>query len=671
MGNKQEDLKKIPMQDLIRMMGKKKQQEQIPKTDRSSNIFPLSYEQNGQWFMQQFAADCVYHVSQSYLIRGQLDITPLEAILNRLVQRHEIMRTIFTSVDGMPSQVVREHMPVKLLIKDLREIPPNEQMKQVDEMNRELCQIPFNISVGPLWRFMVIRLSGEAVVLSYTLHHIISDGWSLGVLIQEILGMYNEGTDKIKALPPLPVQYADYTQWQMNQIGQTRMQKQLDFWKERLEGADKCINLPYCVSRNQVMSHNGQNYYFEIGQTQWEEIKQFCHQHNVTSYHVLLSVLFILLHLYSQDTEICIGSPVANRNKVELEGLIGLFMNTVAVKAAVNENDPFAGFLQDVKKIAVESFENAEVPFEKVIEALNLERQPIYNPVFQVLFVQMDTSMMAATTEISHLDVTSLPVSTGTSQLDLSLYVTTDGRHAAAYFEYNTDLFTESIMKSMADDYCRLLNMAMADPAQKISAYEQQMESRKISMVISSSFVAELLSESISFWIQKLAMPCSIKYAPYSRIFEQLIDKDSMFRQKDTLPVIILRLEDWIQGRTYHSLAEYEELEEILEKNTRDFIGYVNQSGLIELTVYLCPCSERIQSDFTLNALIRRMERQIAGHCRPAKIYRTNDVTGKYGLDNYLDEKSDQEWHIPYTREFFTALGTEIVTNLFNRYADE
>ncbi len=538
MGNKQEDLKKIPMQDLIRMMGKKKQQEQIPKTDRSSNIFPLSYEQNGQWFMQQFAADCVYHVSQSYLIRGQLDITPLEAILNRLVQRHEIMRTIFTSVDGMPSQVVREHMPVKLLIKDLREIPPNEQMKQVDEMNRELCQIPFNISVGPLWRFMVIRLSGEAVVLSYTLHHIISDGWSLGVLIQEILGMYNEGTDKIKALPPLPVQYADYTQWQMNQIGQTRMQKQLDFWKERLEGADKCINLPYCVSRNQVMSHNGQNYYFEIGQTQWEEIKQFCHQHNVTSYHVLLSVLFILLHLYSQDTEICIGSPVANRNKVELEGLIGLFMNTVAVKAAVNENDPFAGFLQDVKKIAVESFENAEVPFEKVIEALNLERQPIYNPVFQVLFVQMDTSMMAATTEISHLDVTSLPVSTGTSQLDLSLYVTTDGRHAAAYFEYNTDLFTESIMKSMADDYCRLLNMAMADPAQKISAYEQQMESRKISMVISSSFVAELLSESISFWIQKLAMPCSIKYAPYSRIFEQLIDKDSMFRQKDTLPVI-------------------------------------------------------------------------------------------------------------------------------------
>ncbi len=112
-------------------------------------------------------------------------------------------------------------------------------------------------------------------------------------------------------------------------------------------------------------------------------------------------------------------------------------------------------------------------------------------------------------------------------------------------------------------------------------------------------------------------------------------------------------------------------MEEILEKNTRDFIGYVNQSGLIELTVYLCPCSERIQSDFTLNALIRRMERQIAGHCRPAKIYRTNDVTGKYGLDNYLDEKSDQEWHIPYTREFFTALGTEIVTNLFNRYADE
>ncbi len=664
MANDRNEQKKLSMDDLAMLISKKKKQNNITPVPRDKNIFPQSYAQSSQWFMQQLATDCIYNVPQSYRIRGKVDVLRLERVLNRILERHEIMRTAFTAIDGVPSQIIEPFGYFKLNVIDLSGFSGEEQEKMVQCENEKLIRTPFNLSISPLWKFVLLKLSENEVILTYTLHHIISDGWSYGVIIKEIIELYKRDIEGKEPLEPLSIQYVDYSEWQHRQMGSDKLKRQLEYWVEQLSGINDCINLPLDAPRYKVQTHRGSNCYFTIPEEDYEAISSFCVKEHITLYHFMISVFFLLLYRYSGDNDICIGTPVANRNRVELEKLIGLFINTVIIRTDIDENSGIADFIQRIRQRCTRAFENAEIPFEKVVERLNISRNSSFSPVFQVLYVQMETAMLGDQNGISDLEVTPIAVSNGSSQFDLSLYVSVGDKSININLEYNTDLFSEETAIQITKDFQKLLHSILIEPNKNINYYIEKIEQRRCCVTVCSTFVSEPLNESMNFWVKKLGMPCNIVFAPYSQVFQQLMFEDSLMRKKPKeINVILLRLEDWIQGVD----TDYDEIIRLLNKNTEEFIRIVNSINFQHLMIYICPHSRKVADNGEIVLLINSMENKIKKECTKASVYSAIKAAAKYQLKDFYDEKGGKQWHIPYSREFFAVLGTQIISNVFRK----
>jgi hypothetical protein len=662
--NNREKYKNISMNDLANLVNNKKKQNAIEKLPRDKNVFPQSYSQSSQWFMQQLATDCIYNVPQAYRMKGTLHISRLEAAINKIIERHEIMRTVFNAVDNVPSQIIRPYEPFSLQVIDLTGYIGKEQEQMVQRENENLVRMPFNLSVGPLYRFVLLKLSEEEFMLTYTLHHIISDGWSFGVIIKELNELYQRDLDGRGPLEPLKLQYADYAVWQRKQMDSGKMKQQLSYWMEQLKGINDCINLPADAPRYNNQTHKGDNCYMTISKETFEAISRLCVKEHTTSYHLLLSIFFILLHKYSGDKDICIGTPVANRSRVELEELIGLFINTVVIRSQIEKNKKFMEFVQGIKNTSINAFENGEVPFEKVVENLNTLRNNSFSPVFQVLYVQMETSQIAKQVKLSDLEISSIPVSTGSAQFDLSMYVTVDNVDINVSMEYNTDLFLKETVLQMMSDFEALLNCILKEPDKEISYYLNAISAKRFTMAVSSTFEAEPVSEAMNLWIKKLAMPCDLVFTPYSQVFQQIVFEDSAIRKnQEGINIILLRLEDWIQG--IHE--DFEKIKGKLIQNTEEFIQAVNEAKLPSLSIYLCPHSPKVAALGKLALLITGLEQRIKEECSGASVYFAAKAASLYSLTNYQDESGDREWHIPYSREFFAVLGTYIMSNVFKK----
>jgi hypothetical protein len=662
--NNREKYKNISMDNLTKLVNNKKKQNNIEKLPRDKDVFPQSYSQSSQWFMQQLATDCIYNVPQAYRMKGTLHIERLEAAINKIVERHEIMRTVFNAVDNVPSQIIKPYEPFSLKVVDLTAYSGKEQEQRVKLENERLVRMPFNLSVGPLYRFVLLKLSEEEFILTYTLHHIISDGWSFGVIIKELNELYQRDLNGRGILEPLKLQYADYAVWQRKQMDSGKMKQQLAYWMEQLKGINDCINLAADVPRYNNQTHKGDNCYMTISKETYEAVSRLCAKEHITSYHLLTSIFFILLHKYSGHRDICIGTPVANRSRVELEELIGLFINTVVIRSQIEENKKFMEFVQNIKNTSISAFENGEVPFEKVVENLNISRNTSFSPVFQVLYVQMETSQIAKQVKLSGLEISSIPVSTGSAQFDLSMYVTVDNENINVSMEYNTDLFLKETVLQMMGDFEALLHLILKEPDKEISSYLNTISSKRFTMAVSSTFESEPVSEAMNLWTKKLAMPCDLVFTPYSQVFQQIMFEDSIIRKnQEGINIILLRLEDWIQG--IHE--DFDKIKGKLIQNTEEFIQAVNEAKLPDLSVYLCPYSSRVAAQGKLVLLIIGLEHRIKEECTGASVYFAAKAASRYSLWNYQDESGDREWHIPYSREFFAALGTFILSNVFRK----
>jgi hypothetical protein len=329
-----------------------------------------------------------------------------------------------------------------------------------------------------------------------------------------------------------------------------------------------------------------------------------------------------------------------------------------------SENNEFIDFVHNMKNTCVNAFENSEVPFEKVVEKLNVSRQSSYSPVFQVLYVQMETSQLGKQAKYSGLEVSTIPISIGSSQFDLSMYVTIDNDNANLSLEYNTDLFCEETAKQVMSDFQKLLNYILTEPDKKIDYYLDRIDQKRCCMAVCSTFVDETLNESMSLLIKKLVLPCDLIFAPYSQVFQQLMFEDSIMRKNtEGFNIILLRLEDWVQGVS----DDFEEIKSLLYKNTEEFIQAVTDGEFCDLSIYLCPHSAKVADNGELALLINTLERRIIKECAGASVYSAAKIANAYCLSDYHDEVGDNEWHIPYSREFFATLGTEIISNVFRK----
>jgi amino acid adenylation domain-containing protein len=436
----------------------------IEPADRNQPL-PLSLAQQRLWFLDQLdkAASTAYHMPAALRLTGQLDRSALQATLDRLVERHESLRTRFVAIDGVPYQHVDGAREFALSHEDLSGMPADATEAAIAALAVEEAGAPFDLSTGPVIRGRLLTIARDEHVLLLTQHHIVSDGWSLGVLVKEVAALYTAfRRGEADPLPPLEIQYADYAQWQRSWLQGEELSRQVEFWKSHLSAAPALLNLPLDRPRPAVQSHAGGTVPFALSPELTANLRTFSQRHGVTPFMTLLAGWGLLLSRLTGQQDVVIGTPVANRQRREVEELIGFFVNTLAVRLQLETQPTVAALLQHVKQTTLGAFAHGELPFEQIVEAVQPQRSMSHSPLFQTMLAFNHASGQGAL-ELPELTLTPVERVTSTTHFDLSAGLSDDGTAIGGVLEYASDLFDRTTVERWAGYYVRLLDAMVAD----------------------------------------------------------------------------------------------------------------------------------------------------------------------------------------------------------------
>jgi amino acid adenylation domain-containing protein len=430
---------------------------------------PPSFAQQRLWFIEQLEPGThTYNVGRGVRLRGRLDIGALRRSLNTIVERHEALRTSFNAVDGMPVQVFAPVLSLPLPVADLTGLPDEEREAQGQRLAEEEIRRPFDLTRAPLFRARVLRLGSDDHILVVTLHHIISDEWSLGVLFRELDVLYQGELSGVPAaLPALPIQYADYAEWQREWLQGERLARQLKYWTERLRGAPPVLKLPTDRPRPPLQTFRGLRQNHLMPPALGRSLRELSRSTGSTLFMTALAAFQTLLARYSGQGDIVVGSPIAGRTRTETEGLIGFFVNTLALRTDLSGDPTFRELLGRVREGAFGAYEHQEVPFERLVEELRPERSLSHSALFQVLFTVQNSA--APSPRLAGLEVEPLRLERGIARFDLTLYLRDEADGMWALLEYNTDLLDAASAGRMLGHYQTLLEAIAAEPDQRIS----------------------------------------------------------------------------------------------------------------------------------------------------------------------------------------------------------
>jgi amino acid adenylation domain-containing protein len=435
--------------------------------DQQAYYFPMSFAQQRLWLFQQMQPDSTaYNITGALRLTGALDIAALECSLRQIVERHEVLRTTFRQVQGEPSQWVEPSAEVTLEQKLISEAGLEEQLQICRELAAQLAGFVFDLEKGPLIKLQLLTLSeGEYVLLS-VVHHIISDGWSMGVFVDELMKLYTANREgQSAALPELEIQYGDYALWQREWFTGDIRAQQLEYWQKQLAGMPPLISLPTDYPRPPVQRFQGATTMHQLPAQTTAALKALANRENVTLNMVLLTVYFVLLHRYSQEQDLVVGTPVANRNQHELEPLIGFFVNTLVLRVSIEPHLSFRELLQQVKTTLLAAFEHQDCPFEQIVDQLRPERSLSYSPVIQTLFSYQNAPEQAF--KLPGVDIRHLQLQRNNAQFDLALMASENENDISLEFGYNIDLFKPETIESLADHFVNCCQAVAREPELK------------------------------------------------------------------------------------------------------------------------------------------------------------------------------------------------------------
>ncbi|MGY2237228.1 amino acid adenylation domain-containing protein [Pseudomonas gingeri] len=445
---------------------------------------PLSFSQRQLWFLDQLEpGNPFYNIPNAVMLRGRLEVAVLERALNELVRRHEVLRTTFAHVDGEPCQVVHPHQPVALPVSDLRGLSPEEREAQVRERLAGDARGAFDLARGPLLRASLLQLADEEYLWLYNLHHIIADGWSMAIVLREVVTLYGDYLKgRSSSLAPLPVQYADYACWQQRQLGGEALQEQLDYWRRTLADAPPLLTLPTDRPRPRVQGYAGATCHSRLDGATLRGLQDLARQTQGSLFNVLMATLAVLLWRHSGQQDVSIGTPFANRGRAEIEPLIGHFVNTLVIRNRLEPGQTFAELLRETRVRMLEVHAHQDVPFERVVEAVNPQRDTAYSPLFQVMLVLQNTP--GAAVEMPGLSLAPHGTSSATAKFDLAFELVEQGNGLQLTVEYNTDLFDAATVERLAGHYRRLLEQVAEDAKQPIGALDLLSEAERQQIVV-------------------------------------------------------------------------------------------------------------------------------------------------------------------------------------------
>ncbi len=434
---------------------------QIKKIDRSSTQeFGLSYAQERLWFIDKLQGSSSYHISGVLRLKGVLEISMLEAALRQIVARHESLRTIFTEIEGEPYQKVISADDFQL---DKAEISTDIVEKSIDTA----LTTPFDLGSDYMLRAHLLPIAAEEHILVLVLHHIASDGWSIPIIVKELEVYYTAAISNTKAvIPELPIQYIDYSLWQKEYLSGTVLEEKLAYWEQQLSN-NTPLAIPTDYVRPAIQDTRGANHQFSIDATTTAALKKVSQENGSTLFMSLMSVYAILLYRYSGENDITIGSPIANREQAELSGLVGFFVNMIAIRSQVEGTQSFESLLQQVKETTVSAYQHQDVPFEKIVDRIVSERDQSKTPVFQTMLTLQNNEAVGEVT-LGQSQIEILPTKTTTSKFDLSLEISESSQGLIVNIEYSQGLFKSESIERLGAHFQYLVAAILNNPKEKI-----------------------------------------------------------------------------------------------------------------------------------------------------------------------------------------------------------
>ncbi len=429
---------------------------------------PLSFAQQRLWFIDQLEpGNSVYNFPAAVRLKGPLNMVALERSINEIVKRHEALRTTFITVDGRPVQLIAPTLTVKPSNVNLEKVPDHERETEVRRLATEEARRPFNLAQGPLLRVTLLRLAKEEHVGLLTMHHIVSDGWSTGILIRELAALYEAYSNgRPSTLPELPIQYADFAHWQRQWLQGKALEDQLTYWKRQLAEASP-LELPTDHVRPAVQTFRGSLQSLLLPKSIGDGLRSLCRQEGITLFMAFLAIFKILLHRYTSQDDLVVGTPIANRNRLEIEGLIGFFVNTLVMRTDLSGDPSFHELSRRVREVCLAAYAHQDLPFERLVEELHLERSLGRNPLFQVMFVLQNGSRQSMA--LPGLTLSPVEIDSGSAHFDLTLHIADTDQELIATLAYNTDLFEDATIARMLVHFRTLLESVIADPSRGLS----------------------------------------------------------------------------------------------------------------------------------------------------------------------------------------------------------
>ncbi|MDF5719763.1 MAG: condensation domain-containing protein [Rhizonema sp. PD37] len=500
----------------------------IVRVSRDSNL-PLSFAQARLWLLEQlYPGSLTYNDLSGLRLVGFLNLAALEQSLGEIIRRHEALRTTFHMVDGQPFQVIAPSLTVKLPVVDLRELPEAQQKALVQQLITEESQRCFDLIQGPLLRCTLLRIHEEEHIVLFTIHHIISDGWSMGVLVQELGVLYEVFcAGKPSSLPELPIQYADFAVWQRQWIQGEVLEAQLAYWKKQLGNNLPVLQLPTTRPRAEVKTSPCATQSFVISLKEFKALQILSRQEGVTLFMTLLAGFQVLLQRYTNQDDIVVGTDVANRNRAEIEPLIGFFVNLLVLRTDLSGNPSFQELLKRVRSCTLGAYAHQDLPFDQLVKALQPDRNLSNTaPLFQVLFVLQNAPMPPL--ELPGLTLSLLEFENKIARFDVALFLTETEQGILGKWQYNSDLFDATTITRMTDNFQKLLNSIVSQPDVRISNLEMLTDAEREQQALQKR-------DRKAFKQEKF-----ISVAPKSVILSQeRLIKTNYLQPRQTFPLVI------------------------------------------------------------------------------------------------------------------------------------
>ncbi|MFN7216594.1 amino acid adenylation domain-containing protein, partial [Microcystis sp.] len=497
----------------------------LPRTKDTE--LPLSFAQQRLWFLDQLQPNsALYNIPMVLYFRGNLNQKALEQSLREICDRHKVLRTNFVTINGQPTQIIQTTRET-ISVVDLQDLPIQEQAEKTQQLKQKQATQTFDLAKESLIRITLVVLSETEHLLLVCMHHIISDGWSIEVFIHELTSLYNAYVQNQPAnLAPLPIQYADFAVWQKQWLQGDVLQTQLNYWQNQLTAAPPLLSLPTDHPRPAVQSFVGTQQEFSLSPKLSQALTELSRQQGVTLFMTLLAAFDALLYRYTGSSDILVGTPIANRNRGEIEGLIGFFVNTLVMRTDLSDNPSFSQLLTRVREVTMDAYAHQDLPFEMLVEALQPERDLSHTPLFQVAFVLQNTPKSEIA--MTGLTVTDLPPENTTAKFDLTLAMVNTDDGLKGVWEYNTDLFESSTIERLSGHFLNLLGGIAANPQVRISQLPLLTESETNQLLIEWNntqvdypeykCIHQLFEEQVKRTPDAIAVVCSQQQLTYNEL---------------------------------------------------------------------------------------------------------------------------------------------------------